>query len=134
MNVLELHFGTFELLPNIVLGRINEGIHFDQELNAILGNHLIAHYGDNHDLAYVSVRENSYSIDPMVHLHNSRYEKLCCIGIVETQQRMLSSVALESKFFKSGKLKSFQDSNEALEWTNYQLLSKMDSNFLNHLN
>ncbi|AGC77724.1 hypothetical protein LX97_02096 [Nonlabens dokdonensis] len=134
MRVLELHFGVFELLPNIVLGKIKEGIHFDQELNAILGEHLIAHYGDNHHLGYVSVRENSYSVDPMVHLFNSRYDKLCCIGIVENQNSLLSSVALESKFFKKGKLKSFQDSNDALKWTNHQLESIINNTLTTSMN
>ena len=134
MSVLELHFGVFELLPNLVLGRIKEGIHFNKELNTILGERLIAHYGEDEPLGYVSIRENSYSIDPLIHLHNSRYDKLCCIGIVESNQNILSSVSLESKFFKQGKLKAFQYHIDAIEWTKKELLKNLDINFENHLN
>lgn len=121
MNILELGFGKFELHKDIIIGRIKEGIHFNMALNSILNSELIAHYGENQKLGYISIRENSYSIDPMVHLHNTRHENLCSISIVENNSQNISSVDLESKFFKPGKLKSFLNEELAVNWTKYQI-------------
>jgi hypothetical protein len=122
LKTLDLDFGRFELYPDVIIGRINEGIHFNIELNNMLADAVISHYGENYKLGYISIRENSYSIDPMVHLHNTKHKKLCCISIVETKMLGMSSDTLESKFFKPGKLKSFTNKKEALDWTHKELL------------
>lgn len=122
MKTLNLKFGTFELHQDIIIGKINEGIHFDLELNSILGENLISYYGEHQRLGYISIRENSYSVDPMVHLFNTKYHNLCSIGVIEKNELELSTALLESKFFKPGKLKSFIDKDQALVWTNNQIL------------
>jgi hypothetical protein len=134
MKKLELGFGTFELHQDFVIGRVNEGIHFNLELNSILGENLISHYGVNQKLGYISVRENSYSIDPMVHLFNTRYDNLCSIGIVEKSHLELCTAMLEEKFFKPGKLKSFSNKDQALSWINSQILESSNKNDSLNLN
>ncbi|MEO9954724.1 hypothetical protein [Nonlabens sp.] len=123
MNILELGFGKFELHKDIIIGIINEGIHFNMAINSILNDEIIAHYGTEQKLGYISMRENSYSIDPMVHLYNTKHQNLRSISIVESNSQIISSVDLESKFFKPGKLQSFFNKEHAINWTNYQLLN-----------
>jgi hypothetical protein len=132
IKTLDLNFGKFELYADVIIGKINEGIHFNLELNNMLADAVISHYGENYKLAYISIRENSYSIDPMVHLHNAKHKDLCCIGIVETKILGISSVPLESKFFKPGKLKSFTNKEEALLWTHQELLDCFNGSNPNH--
>lgn len=120
------------MYPDLIIGRIKEGIHFNLELNNLLADAVISYYGKNYQLAYISIRENSYSIDPMVHLQNSKHEELCCISIVENKVLGMSSVALESKFFKPGKLKSFPNKEEALHLTHKELLDSLNSSGPNH--
>lgn len=118
MRVLELPFGTFELYTDIIVGKINDGVHFDLDCNHLLVSTVLEHYGTEHMLAYVSIRDNDYSVDPMVYAHNKMYENLACIGIVEKTKRSVSSVHLESKFFKKDRLKAFSDEEEAFVWSN----------------
>lgn len=122
MKKIDLGFGTFELHEDFVIGKMNEGIHFNLELNSILGYHLKNHYGEKRKLGYISIRENSYSIDPMVHVYNVKYNNLCSIGIVGKSDLTLGTAKLERKFFKPKKLKSFIDKEDALVWTNHQIL------------
>lgn len=132
IKTLDLNFGKFELYTDVIIGRIKEGVHFDLKINNLLAEAIISCYGSNYKLGYISIRENSYSIDPMVHLHNTRHEELCCVSIVETNEHVMSSVALESKFFKPGKLKSFKNQEEALLWTHQELHESFDGTTPNH--
>ncbi|QJP34975.1 hypothetical protein F0365_11530 [Nonlabens sp. Ci31] len=132
IKTLDLDFGDFELYTDVIIGRIKEGIHFNLELNNMLADAVISYYGENYKLGYISIRENSYSIDPMVHLHNTKHNDLCCISIVETKAQGMSSVPLESKFFKPGKLKSFPNKEEALLWTHKELLDCFNGSVPNH--
>ncbi|WP_124980770.1 hypothetical protein [Nonlabens xiamenensis] len=121
MKTVDLGFGTFEFHPDVVIATMCEGIHFDLEYNQVLNDAVIDYYGAQHNIGYISLRKNSYSVDPMVHRYNSKHNTLVSVGIVETRISDMSSVDLESKFFKPGKLKGFLTSQEAWVWTNLQL-------------
>lgn len=121
MKLLKLAFGNFQLFPDVIIGTLNQGIHYDLDCNHILTSLLVTHYGLDHVVGYISVRENDYSVDPMVHLNNKIFENLACIGIVASNNNALSSVAIESRFFKENKLRAFHTDKEALIWTNNQI-------------
>lgn len=121
MKTVDLDFGRFEFYPDLVIGTINEGVHFDKKLNETLRNNIVYHYGVHHPIGYISVRENNYSVDPMIHLENKKFDNLCSVAIVENRIYGMSSIALEAKFFKPGKLKSFITPEDALIWTNKQI-------------
>jgi len=127
MKLIEFSFGTFEFFPDIIIGKINDGIHYDVECNDLLVTAAIAHYGLDHVLGYISVRENDYSVDPMIYLNNKLYENLACIGIVEKKRATPSTVDIEARFFKAEKLKSFSNAEDALVWTNAQIASFLNA-------
>ncbi len=116
MKELHLDFGHFKLYQDHILGTIKEGVHFDLELNSILGDNLKEHYGTNNPVAYISNRVNHYSIDPMVHKFNTSYHCLKAIAVVDRPDQILSTTDIESKFFKPQRLKGFKNIEEALNW------------------
>lgn len=116
MKELHLDFGHFELHKDYILGTINEGVHFDLELNKILGENLIAHYGTKDPVAYISNRIHHYSVDPMVYKFNSSYDCLKAIAIVESPEHILKTTDIESRFFKPQRLRAFTDTKDAYNW------------------
>ncbi len=61
---LELPFGNFYLTEKLVIGELNEGVHFDWEKGETLILEAIDFYGKQAKLVFVSNRINNYSIDP----------------------------------------------------------------------
>lgn len=120
MKIVNLDFGTFQFFPDVVIGDIAEGIHFDHKLNSILKSIALEYYGDHHPVGYISLRNNVYSIDPMVHHENKSYEQLTAIAIVQHQHTKAASIEFEAKFFRDGKLKAFYTAEEALVWVSSQ--------------
>jgi hypothetical protein len=129
MKILELSFGTFEFFADIIIGKINDGVHYDAECNDLLVASAIAHYGANHILGYISIRENDYSVDPMIYLNNKLFKDLACISILEKNKATPSTVEIEARFFKEEKFKSFSNAEEALAWTNTQIASSLAAVF-----
>ncbi|GAK94278.1 hypothetical protein JCM19298_1406 [Nonlabens ulvanivorans] len=125
MKTVDLQFGEFQFYPEVIIGKIKEGIHFDMSKNEELVQIATEHYGIDMPLSYISLRENDYSIDPLVHTNNSKFENLCGIAIVEKRHQGNSTATLESKFFKPGKLIAFQDIEEAIVWTNQEVYQKL---------
>lgn len=134
MKSVDFEFGKFEFYPEMIIGRLKEGIHYDMKKNQLLFEAVINHYGLEMPISYISIRENSYSIDPMVHRHNKQYDSLCGIAIVQDEKSELCSIALESKFFKEGKLVQFNEIEEALVWANKKVQEQLTKNsyFLSH--
>lgn len=125
MKTVDLQFGEFQFYPEVIIGKIKEGIHFDMTKNEELVKVVTKHYGIDMPLSYISLRENDYSIDPLVHTKNSRFENLCGIAIVEKRLQGGNSASLESKFFKPGKLVAFQDVEDAIVWSNKEVSEKL---------
>lgn len=123
MKELHLNFGHFELYQNHILGTIKEGVHFNLELNTILGKYLIDYYGIKRPVTYISNRKNHYSVDPMVHKHNTSYDCLKAIAIVENATHVMSTTEIESKFFKTDRLKAFKNTSDAITWCQRVLFS-----------
>jgi hypothetical protein len=128
MKVLEFEFGDFELFPDFIIGKMKHGIHYNLDCNEVLVNSVLNYYGPDHVLAYISLRDNDYSVDPMVYLHNKLYDNLACIGIVENESSKLSTVHVESKFFKKDKLKAFKNQDEAQIWANQSITELIQGN------
>ncbi|EAS19001.1 hypothetical protein BBFL7_00450 [Flavobacteria bacterium BBFL7] len=135
MKKVDLNFGVFELHPQIVIGNMNEGIHYDIFKNKALIKLIDQYYGKIKPLSYICIRDKSYSIDPMVHAHNKKFENLCSIAIVERNANTRSTVSIESKFFKPGKFCKFQSVTDAILWANHQVaLRNLELASINNLN
>lgn len=116
MKVIEFDFGKFMLHDDFVIGSINDGIHFTIEHNDILEQMVNDNYDLNKRLAYISNRINHYSVDPMIHKHNSSNERLICLAVIECPNHVLQTTFIESKFFKPERFKGFNSVDAALEW------------------
>ncbi|MGJ8684887.1 MAG: hypothetical protein ACSHWW_09690 [Nonlabens sp.] len=125
MKTLQLPFGKFEFYPELIIGKLKAGIHYDLEMNEQLVQQVTDFYGYDLPISYIGLRENDYSIDPMVHKHNSQFENLCSVAIVDQKKNSLNSLELESKFFKTGKLQAFENVEEALVWSNREVTSQL---------
>ncbi|MBF4984872.1 hypothetical protein FNJ87_11185 [Nonlabens mediterrranea] len=125
MKTVELQFGEFQFYPEVIIGKIKEGIHFDMAKNKELVQVATDYYGTEMPVSYISIRENDYSIDPLVHTRNSKFKNLCGIAIVEKRVQGNSTANLESKFFKPGKLIAFQDIEDAIVWSNKETSEKL---------
>ena len=68
----------------------------------------------------------------MVDLHNTKHDKILCIDMVETRMPCMSSVTLDSRFFKPNKLKSLPTKKQALHWSHKELLETFNGIILSH--
>jgi hypothetical protein len=136
MKIIELDFGIFEFHPDMVIATMNEGVHFDRCCNEVLKSAVAQFYESTCKLGYITLRKNSYSVDPMVHLDNIDHPNLVSIGVVENSPLQWSSVPIESKFFRPGKLESFTSKDDAMVWTRNQILKLSNNSPLTtiHLN
>ncbi|PQJ32695.1 hypothetical protein BST92_12500 [Nonlabens arenilitoris] len=124
MERIDLNFGVFEIHSQIIIGKMKEGIHYDIYKNKMLIKLIDTFYGTIKPFSYVCVRDKTYSIDPMIHKYNSRYENLCSIAVVERNLMSRSTVQIESKFFKPGKFCKFQSVTDAIVWADHQIALK----------
>jgi hypothetical protein len=63
-------------LAKFIVKRIKDGIPFDLKLNNLLSESLISCCDESYKLGSISIRENSYDIEPMVDLQNTKHDKI----------------------------------------------------------
>lgn len=136
MKRVDLNFGgVFELHSQIIIGKMNEGIHYDIYKNRVFIKLIDRFYGKLKPFSFICIRDSDYSLDPMIHKYNSKYENFCSIAVVERNLMSRSTVQLESVFFKPGKFCKFPSVTEAILWANHQIdLKKLESENINLLN
>jgi len=123
MKIVKLNFGYFEFYPELIIGKINQGVYFDFEKNKKLLDLVFDYYGTQTPFSYIGLRENDYSVDPMVHIHNSQYEYFCGIAIVNPISK--KNAPIETDFFKPGKMIEFENIEDALIWANKEVNLKI---------
>jgi len=116
MKIRKLHFGQFQIYPNIMIGEIFEGIHFNQLHNDVVWDLALSEYGTDREFGYISNRTQTYSIDPMVHYKNRGFSNLKCMAIVEPNGVKPSTIGIESKFFNKDGLQAFCNIKDAMAW------------------
>ncbi len=114
-TIQTLHFGQFQMSSDIMVGEINEGVHFNQELNAIVCDLARSHFGTKRNFAYISHRKYQYSIDPMVHHINKEFSNLKCFALVDPNGIKPTAV-IESKFYVKERFRNFYVLEDAIEW------------------
>lgn len=135
MKRVDLNFRVFELHSQIIIGKMNEGIHYDVYKNNVFNNLIDKFYGTLKPFSFICIRDKNYSLDPMIHRYNSKYENFCSIAVVERNLMNKSTVQLESIFFKPGKFCKFLSVTEAILWANHQIaLKRLETEKINLLN
>lgn len=122
-SILELDFGKLSFLDNILVAELNEGIVFDVENNRRLlqiGNHTFK----DQPYGYISLRTNSYSVNPMVYRESAAEPNLKAIAVVTKDVLCRQSAVIEQKFYKDkNSFGIFDNLEEAVNWLRFQLLS-----------
>ncbi|AZQ44640.1 hypothetical protein [Nonlabens ponticola] len=116
MKLLELEFGTFLLDDNYVIGEINEGVHVDLQINAIIDNLIREHYG-NQPIGYISRRINDYSVDPLVHQSNLENSIIQTFAVVDGKKEDPAVYESETRFLDSDQVRFFSKTRQAIAWT-----------------
>ncbi|GAA4299615.1 hypothetical protein [Aestuariibaculum suncheonense] len=112
---LEKPFGVFYFGEKFVLSELNEGVHFDWPMVENLINDIIAFYGSDAKLAYISNRIYSYSRDPHNWNKLSKYNIIVASAVVIYNDMAYMNATLEKRFSKES-IKRCTSLSEAIEW------------------
>lgn len=123
-SAIELPFGSVIFINNIQIAELNEGIIFDISHNKELLD-LAQKRFNMFPYGYISNRVNSYSINPLIHLESANVENLISIAIVSKNPLVRQNTIIEKQFFRNkSSFEVFENLEEAIQWTNTQLLVK----------
>lgn len=103
-----------DIYDDHVIVYINNGVTVSpeniSELNFVTKKHF-----ENKLYVYITVRVNSYTVDPMIYLESNKIENLLGFAIVSKDSKQISQVKIE-KVFTNKKIKQFRTLKKALQW------------------
>ncbi|MGH1388271.1 STAS/SEC14 domain-containing protein [Kordia sp.] len=110
-----LQIGKVEIYENYMLAQLNEGITLNIEsVGEIIS---IAHtHFPTQPFAYITIRKNSYAVDPMLYLKVFEIENLKAIAIVSDKFIDNHNVKIEKHFFNKP-MNIFKTKEEAIIWS-----------------
>lgn len=114
---IEFHFGNFFFFEDIIVGEVNEGVHFDLIKVIQVVDKLYNHYGLNSKIVYIANRINSYSTDPQTwpRLQERGDDFLIATALVSYNEVSFNVAAVERKLANIY-IKRCIDINEAFNW------------------
>jgi hypothetical protein len=117
-----LELGKVLVYDNYMVAIFNEGATLTLErMYQIIGISEI-HFRDK-DFGYVSLRKNSYAIDPTVYNYLRQLDNLKAFAVVSLKQIDMHNFNIEKLFYKNP-MKFFIDYENAIEWVKTKLKSK----------
>jgi hypothetical protein len=121
-EIMELEFGQVRIFQNILIAELNEGVLFNANNNSELlkiGNEVFK----NRPYGYISLRKNSYAVDPLVYREAALAENLKAIAVVsENELIKLNAHNVERQFYKdSGSFEVFDSLEEAINWIQFRI-------------
>jgi hypothetical protein len=119
---MELEFGQVRIFQNILIAELNEGVLFNANNNSELlkiGHEVFK----NRPYGYISLRKNSYAVDPLVYREAALAENLKAIAVVsENELIKLNAHNVERQFYKdSGSFEVFDSLEEAINWIQFRI-------------
>ena len=109
-----LQIGEVEVYGDYMLAQLNEGITLNietvEEIILIALNHF-----PKEPFAYITIRKNSYAVDPMMYLKVFEIENLKAIAIVSDKFIDNHNVKIEKHFFNKP-MSIFKTTTEAVAW------------------
>lgn len=110
-----LQIGEVEIYQNYIKAEINEGVtmNIDTAHEVIL---IAQKHFPTQPFAYITIRKNSYAVDPMVYLKVFEIENLKAIAIVSDKFIDNHNVKIEKHFFNKP-MQIFKTTSEAVSWT-----------------
>ena len=121
-EIMELEFGQVRIFQNILIAELNEGVLFNADNNSELlkiGTEVFK----NRPYGYISLRKNSYAVDPLVYREAALAENLKAIAVVsENELIKLNAHNVERQFYKdSGSFEVFDNLDEAINWIQFRI-------------
>ena len=115
-------FGNIQIIGNLVIAVMNEGILFDTSYNTQFLSFCKKKLG-NKPFGYISFRKNSYSIDPTVYLQTAQNINLRAIAIVIEKDIHKYNITVEKQFFNHP-FEVFESLAQATNWIHNVLPSE----------
>ncbi len=112
--MIEFEFGQVSFTGPLAIGIMNSNICVDEKTALDLFNACLEHYGSQ-NFAYLSIRNHSYSVDPLVYTILSKLETFKAMAVVVTSDIATSSAGIEGEFLKQP-FKIFSNLSEAKLW------------------
>ncbi|NER11887.1 STAS/SEC14 domain-containing protein [Leptobacterium flavescens] len=101
-----------------MVAQLNEGITLTLERSLELIGISEVHFR-NTDFAYITVRRNSYAVDPTIYTHIKELKHLKAFAIVSQKKMDKHNFKIEKHFFGNNKpMGIFNEFDNALEWIN----------------
>ncbi|MBE7639131.1 hypothetical protein GUB10_02190 [Salegentibacter sp. BLCTC] len=121
-ETLELEFGQVHILSNILIAELKEGVLFNAENNAKLleiGKEVFK----NKPYGYISLRKNSYAVDPLVYRHSALDKNLKAIAVVsENELIKLNAHNVERQFYNDpDSFAVFDSLDQAINWIQFRI-------------
>ncbi|GLB52369.1 hypothetical protein NBRC110019_14090 [Neptunitalea chrysea] len=113
-----LEFGTLYIYDYFVVAILNEGIMLNKDVCLKEMLHFKKHFGDDIPFAYITIRKNSYSVDPTAYFTLRKAKNLKAFAIVSKKEIDFYNYKIEKSFFKQGNMKIFYETKSALKWVN----------------
>jgi len=114
-----LQIGEVEIYENYMVAQLNEGITLNIESVAEIIQIANKHF-PTEPFAYITVRKNSYAVDPMLYLKVFEIENLKAITIVSNKFIDNHNVKIEKHFFNKP-MRVFKTLEEAVTWSKTHL-------------
>lgn len=118
---IELDYAYLEIYDQIIVSTIFEGVNFDIDQVEELRNFFDDEF-NGRPYIYISRRENSYSVNPIIYIDLIKKGHLKGIGIVSINENSLSSADFEKKF-SPVPYEVFSTTEEALTWAKKILMN-----------
>ncbi|MBU2940142.1 hypothetical protein KO494_11390 [Lacinutrix sp. C3R15] len=113
---IDIGVGYVNIHENYLIMEINPDITLTVKDNEILLNLVETFYKDK-NFVYISNRENSYAIDPIVYFEVQKIKNLIGLAIVSKKEITKFNASVEKHFF-SKPFEIFNNLDEATSWAN----------------
>lgn len=109
-----LSIGSIKIYEDYIIAQLNEGITLNlesaQEFMLIAKKHF-----SSKPFTYITVRKNSYAVDPMLYLRAIKIRNLKAIAIVSNKPMDVENIKIEKHFFNKP-MDLFKTLPEAISW------------------
>ncbi|SFU37714.1 hypothetical protein SAMN05216480_10262 [Pustulibacterium marinum] len=118
----KLDYATVYIYDYFMLSTVNEGVVFDKEkCNEFMS--IANTYFKDKSFAYISLRNQSYTVDPTCYFYLRNLTNLKAMAIVSTKEIDFFNFNIENFFYKKN-MKIFHDKKSAYIWINRVLKIK----------
>ncbi|QLE00019.1 STAS/SEC14 domain-containing protein [Galbibacter sp. BG1] len=109
-----LDFGNIEIYPTFAIGIVNDGIDLSLEDISELATIAEIHFRDR-EFGYISLRKNSYAINPALYNYIKELNNLKAIAIVSDKEIFKHNFKIE-KYFYGKEMALYKSLDEAIDW------------------